>query len=199
MKRRGRKRKLGHRHRSGDLIRIRESPALRAAAMPHRKGLKDPLNQLAESELGRLQLRGKLEPQQVAAGQEYARLYRSYMATLAGPATLTNGSGGGSIDCGGCLGMVGAAMCICERRKREYLRAHAAIAATGHSHWRLTQRVAIENLPISLANVDTLGIALWALAQHFGLLTKSKKGVLENIPSTTASSHGLHLPPQGRR
>jgi hypothetical protein len=57
MRRRGRKRKAGHRTRSGRLVHDpRLSPAAIAATMPHRHALGE-IDQLAESELGRLALR----------------------------------------------------------------------------------------------------------------------------------------------
>jgi len=51
--------KAGHRHRSGDLVKApKESPAAMAATMPHRRALGEKaVDQLAESELGRLALR----------------------------------------------------------------------------------------------------------------------------------------------
>jgi len=59
MRRRGRKRKAGHRTRSGRLVHDpRLSPAAIAATMPHRHALGEKaVDQLAESELGRLALR----------------------------------------------------------------------------------------------------------------------------------------------
>ena len=58
MGRRGRKRKAGHRTRSGRLVHDpRLSPAAIAATMPHRHALGEKaVDQLAESELGRLAL-----------------------------------------------------------------------------------------------------------------------------------------------
>jgi hypothetical protein len=180
MKRRGRKRKLGRRHPSGDLITIRESPAQRAAKMPHRRGVKDPLDQRAETELGRMELRGEIAREQALAGLEYGRVYRAYLATLSGP-KRPNASGHGTLlDCGGCLGMVGTQMCICERRKRAWMAAAAVIAGP---QMRVTLALVLEDKkPASSFECESLSIALWALAHHFGL-TKSKKGVLEKAAS----------------
>jgi len=59
-RRRGRPRKAGRRKRSGDLVVRPDKPAAIAATMPHRRALGEKaVDQLAESELGRLALRGE--------------------------------------------------------------------------------------------------------------------------------------------
>ena len=59
-RRRGRPRKAGRRKRSGDLAVRPDKPAAIAATMPHRRALGEKaVDQLAESELGRLALRGE--------------------------------------------------------------------------------------------------------------------------------------------
>ena len=56
-RRRGRPRKAGHRKRSGDLVVRPDKPAAIAATVPHRRALGEKaVDQLAESELGRLAL-----------------------------------------------------------------------------------------------------------------------------------------------
>ena len=61
-RRRARARKAGRRKRSGDLVVRPDKPAAIAATMPHRRALGEKaVDQLAESELGRLALRGELE------------------------------------------------------------------------------------------------------------------------------------------
>jgi hypothetical protein len=63
VRRRGRPRKAGRRKRSGDLVVRPDKPAAIAATMPHRRALGEKaVDQLAESELGRLALRGELKP-----------------------------------------------------------------------------------------------------------------------------------------
>ena len=90
MRRRGRKRKAGHRTRSGRLVHDpRLSPAAIAATMPHRHALEEKaVDPLAESELGRLALRGELEPVLATAGADYARHGRGYIASLCAPRAL---------------------------------------------------------------------------------------------------------------
>ena len=54
--------------------------------MPHRRALGEKaVDQLAESELGRLALRGELEPVLATAGADYARHWRGYIASLCAP------------------------------------------------------------------------------------------------------------------
>ena len=77
-RRAGRRRKVGRRKPSGDLVSApRPMPAQIAARMPHRRALEEKaLISLAESELGRLALRRELEPVLATAGADYARHWR---------------------------------------------------------------------------------------------------------------------------
>jgi len=90
-RRKGRPRKPGHRYRNGNLRPKNEpaiSPAAIAATQPHRKGLGErAADQLAESELGRLCLRGHISALQHLAGQRYAILpvYFSSTAQASSP------------------------------------------------------------------------------------------------------------------
>ena len=91
MRRRGRPRKAG-RKRSGDLVVRPDKPAAIAATMPHRRALGEKaVDQLAESELGRLALHGELEPMLATAGADYARHWRGYIASLCAPAPRAAG------------------------------------------------------------------------------------------------------------
>ena len=88
-RRRGRPRKAGRRKRSGDLAVRPDKPAAIAATMPHRRALGEKaVDQLAESELGRLALRGELEQVLATAGADYARHWRGYIASLCAPRAL---------------------------------------------------------------------------------------------------------------
>ena len=94
-RRRGRPRKGG---RSGDLVVRPAKPAAIAASMPHRRALGEKaVDQLAESELGRLAPRGELEPVLATAGADYARHWRGYIASLRTPRALVarRGADGG--------------------------------------------------------------------------------------------------------
>ena len=87
--RRGRKRKLGRRKPCGRLVpEPRSSPKEIARGMPHRRGLADAANPLAENELGRMVLRGELEPLMATAGEMYRREWKGYIASLSAPRSL---------------------------------------------------------------------------------------------------------------
>ena len=88
-RRRGRPRKAGRLKRSGDLVVRPDKPAAIAATMPYRHALGEKaVDQLAESELGRLALRGELELVLATAGADYARHWRGYIASLCAPRAL---------------------------------------------------------------------------------------------------------------
>src|SRR6188508_2367911 len=120
-RRKGRPRKTGPRYRNGKLRPSHEplvSPAAVAATQPHRKGLGDhAADQKAESELGRLALRGQVTALQYLAGQRYAAQWRAYLATLDGPRSPQRGQGRGNA-CAGCDGAGRPEKCACERAKR---------------------------------------------------------------------------------
>ena len=98
MRRRDRKRKAGHRTRSGRLVHDpRLSPAAIAATMPHRHALEEKaVDPLAESELGFLALR-RAQAGAGDAGADYARHWRGYIASLRAPRALVarRGADGG--------------------------------------------------------------------------------------------------------
>ena len=190
MKRRGRKRKLGKRNARGLLIHERESPAARAREMPHRRGLEHPEDQLAESELGRMQLRGDLEASQVLSGQEYARAWRGYISMLGGPKRLINGRWSG-FDCGGCLGLTKTEMCECHKRERKWLDAQHALRAAGWRALIAVQQVALHDQQCPDERRSALELGLDALARYFGL-TKTANRSRNN----KSSQHLAHPPAQ---
>jgi hypothetical protein len=72
--------------RAGDLVVRPDKPAAIAATMPHWRAFGEKaVDQLAESELGRLALRGELGPVLTTAGADYARHWRGYIASLCAP------------------------------------------------------------------------------------------------------------------
>jgi len=192
MRRGGRKRKLGNRNvnrRDRRLVHARESPAARAALMPHRRGVSHPEDQVAESELGRMQLRGELEPFQLLAGQQYARAWRSYMAMLGGPKQLLNGRWSG-FDCGGCLGQVGNQfLCECYKRERRWLDANRALRQAGWPALIAVQQVVLHDGLCPTERRSALHLGLTTLAAHFGLTKKP------NRRSNNRSSHLFPCPP----
>ena len=63
-----------------------------AVILPHRRALGEKaVDQLAESELGRLALRGELEPVLATARADYARHWRGYIARLCAPRAPCSG------------------------------------------------------------------------------------------------------------
>jgi hypothetical protein len=101
-RRRGRPRKPGPRFPSGPLRA--PSPKEIAATQPHRRGLGErAVDQLAESELGRLVLLGRLSGELALAGEYYAAAWRGYVATLDAPRRPYGGYGR-VFDCYGCPG-----------------------------------------------------------------------------------------------
>jgi hypothetical protein len=197
MSRRGRKRKLGPRNpknRRGRLLHERESPAVRAAQMPHRRNFKHPEDQLAENELGRMVLRGELDPLLGQAGQEYARVWRDYLATLEAPRRARIAEGGAIFDCGGCLGQVGTQFCECEKRKRKWLDASRVLRQVGHGPTIWVHAVALNDEQCPFERLEMLRLGLAALASHFGLrsrLTKKPNRRSNNRTSQTSVPRNL--------
>lgn len=182
-KRRGRPRKAGARHRDGHLKRQAESPRVIAAGMPHRRGLGErAVDQRAETELGRLVLRGVLDETLGLAGETYLALWRGYVFSLAGPRELAQGSGAG-FTCSGCEGM---RHCRCEFRKRVYLEAREVLLDAGPGVLLMVHAVVVHDgaLPFD-AHIEPLRVGLLALAIHFGLQPR-KIMLSRNAASETA-------------
>src|SRR6187431_3386512 len=130
-RRKGRPRKPGHRYRNGNLRPSSHeplvSPAAVAATQPHRKGLGDcAADQKAESELGRMVLRGQISALQYLAGQRYAAQWRAYLATLDGPRSPQRGHGRGN-PCAGCTGATDQRNCACDLARRSWERSVNAL------------------------------------------------------------------------
>ena len=130
-RRRGRPRKTGHRYPSGNLRAKHDpvvAPAMVAAAQPHRRGLGDrAADQLAESALGRMAIRGQVSDLQHLAGQTYARQWRTYLATLDGPRWTGKGGGGRVSACEGCEGAQDPLKCACGLAARLWRRSWDAM------------------------------------------------------------------------
>jgi hypothetical protein len=189
MSRRGRKRKLGLRNpknRRGRLIHKRESPAARAAQMPHRRALAHPEDQLAENELGRMVLRGELDRLLGQAGQEYARLWREYLPTVEAPRRARLAGLGALLDCGGCQGLVGTQFCECEKRKRKWLEASRVLRQVGHGPTIWVQAVALNDEQCPFERLEMLRLGLVVLAAHFRLGSRLTKKA--NRPSNNRTS-----------
>lgn len=172
-RRRGRPRKPGARHRSGDLRREAETPRQVAAGMPHRRGLGErAVDQRAETELGRLVLRGVLDETLGLAGATYLALWRGYVFSLAGPSELTR-AGGHGFTCDGCEGEAARRWCRCSFRKRIFLEARGVLLEIGEPMRALVEWTVIHDWPV--LGVDALAQGLEALAFHFGLISGRRK------------------------
>ena len=168
--RRGRKRKDGPRDRQGHLKRRApaDSPRAIAATMPHRRGLGDKAtDQRAETELGRMALRGELEDVLVTAGEAYVDQWRGYLVTLVGPHALVNGQG--TASCRGCESADERKWCACAMRQRIWFESQRVLWNAGKRVAWLVTKVAFDDLPCPYGEVHLLRLGLQALAAHFGL------------------------------
>src|SRR5262245_52595480 len=171
-RRRGRARKAGARERNGRLLRQAETPRQVAAAMPHRKGLGElAVDQRAETELGRLVLRGDLDATQGLAGETYLGLWRGYVWTLGGPRELAQGGGGG-FTCDGCEVMK---HCRCWFRRKVFEEADMALQASGM--WPAFAVRAMLFFDGKPGDLDELRVGLSALARHFGLTARANSPI----------------------
>ena len=185
-RRKGRPRKPGHRYRSGNLRPSHEpavSPAAVAATQPHRKGLGDrAADQKAESELGRLALRGQISALQYLAGQKYAAQWRAYLGTLDGPRRLGGGGGHGGVShCLGCPTAGDREKCACELAKRAWYRSIFALGAAHTQAIVMTARVCCWDVPCPIGGLAMLRCGLDALAESLGLTTRNKSRPVENL------------------
>jgi hypothetical protein len=158
--------------------------------MPHRRALgEQALDQRAETELGRMVLRGELGDDGAmlaTAGETYARLWRGYVSTLDGPHLPANGPGH-ALGCnGGCPSPQDRRYCLCWMRKRIYFEAAAVLASTGGGVAAVVQGVVIYDRQCRFEALQYLKRGLFALAYHFGL-TNQRKFAFGNAPSQNAT------------
>ena len=133
--------------------------------MPHRRGLGfQATDQRAESELGRMGLRGQLELFQANAGVAYNRTWLAYVTTLDGPHWPWRGQGRG-VSCDGCPEPDRQNHCVCERRKQAWLE---VVGTLGMADNRLVARVAVHNQACPPDELGRLRAALTVLAVRFG-------------------------------
>ena len=187
-RRKGRPRKTGPRYRNGNLRPSHEplvSPAAVAATQPHRKGLGDcAADQKAESELGRLALRGQISALQYLAGQRYAAQWRAYLATLDGPRSPQRGHGRGN-PCAGCPTASDQRNCACEHAKAAWFRSAFALTP---AEVLVTARVCCWEIACPEGMMAVLRSGLDALALSLGLTTRNKSRPVENLNSNYVRS-----------
>jgi hypothetical protein len=179
-RRKGRPRKPGHRYRNGNLRPSSHEPAVSPAAIaatqPHRQGLGDcAADQKAESELGRLALRGQVTALQYLAGQRYAAQWRAYLATLDGPRSPQRGQGRGN-SCLGCPTATDQRNCACDLAKRSWER---SVNNLNSVEIQITARVCCWDVPCPAWGLPVLRCGLDALAECLGLTTRNKSSHVE--------------------
>ncbi len=146
-----------------------ESPRERASRMPHRRGLGEhAVDPAAESELGRMRLRGEVSEPEETAGYVYARMWRGYVATLNAPATPGEAQGRVSA-CDGCSDPERRKYCACDLRKRIYAEAVRVLISTGRGVAPVVNAVVILDRACNLWDVGMLRLGLSTLASHYGL------------------------------
>lgn len=135
----GRPRKRGRRQPNGQLARAYVNPRAQVAAQPHRLGVPRQYREHpeAESEFGRLMLRGKVTPAQFEAGRRYAELAARYRAVKGYPPIhpiamnlLRHGGVGGEAPDHVIAAAVRAyddAFCACEPHKVQRAVTHHAV------------------------------------------------------------------------
>ena len=183
-RRRGRPRKTGSRYRNGNLRTSQHEPAISPAAVaatqPHRQGLGDrAADQLAESEIGRLVLRGAITPLQHLAAQAYARQWRTYLATLDGPRWTGRGGAGRVLACGGCPTKGDITKCACGLAARLWRRSWDALNRVDAAAL-VTDTVAYE-VPVAAADWPLLRAGLDELVFELGLTMRRKSDFVENL------------------
>jgi len=172
-RRKGRPRKTGPRHKNGHLKPVMaESPRERAAHMPHRRGLGEQSSDpAAESELGRMRIRGEVSEPEETAGYVYGRMWRGYVSTLDSP--RSPGEGQGRVgSCSGCSEPEMMRWCACALRRRIYAEAASVLVSTGSGVSPQVHAVVILDRPCS--DVPLLRLGLSALAAHYGLVNARK-------------------------
>jgi len=153
--------------------------------MPHRRGLGEKAtDQRAETELGRLVLRGALDATLGLAGETYLALWRGYVWTLAGPRELAQGGGTG-FTCGGCEQM---RHCRCEFRKRIYLEAQGVLRAAGPAPAATVICIVVQDWKCPEEFLEPLRLGLGVLAHHFGLTPRAngrigKCSISKHVPA----------------
>ncbi len=167
----GRKRKTGARYPSGDLVRHRDSPRSVAASMPHRRTVPadDRHDHRAESELGRMAMRGQITATQFDAGRRFQAITVAYHAVIGAPARLGATSG----KAYQCRAEAICEPCECRRRQDQCEAAVRRLNDVLALH--AVMQVAFHDQPCPRGWEDTLRVGLNALARHLGLTAHGKR------------------------
>lgn len=169
----GRKRKSRRRKPCGRLAPdVRPDDRKRVAQQPHRRGVPDEVrtDERAESPLGRLMLRGKIDVDAYNAGTRFAAVVAEYRAVIGAPRADPGIGSGRRSNCALIDTACGAEDCGCRRRQERYDGAYEALARAGRPAQMAVKAVVIERREDG-HSLDALRVGLAALAVHFGFTT----------------------------
>lgn len=173
----GRPRKIGKREKNGRIVRTYENPKAQVAAQPHRRGVVVHLRECeeAESEFGRLMLRGGITPAHHEAGIAFIELRdalrRVYDAASPNPQAM---------DLNRRVGFPGPGMTSEEGKaiKDRYGRAFECAGEAGLKAQRTLAAHVVRDEPVTdFETLDRLKAALDRLVRFFGIdpgLTKRR-------------------------
>jgi hypothetical protein len=177
----GRPRKSGKRERNGRIARTYENPKAQVASQPHRRGVVVNLREReeAESEFGRLMLRGGITPAHFEAGIAFIRLCESvrqvYDAASPNPPAM---------DLNRRAGFPGPGMTSAEGQaiKDKYMRVFDCAGEAGSKAQRTLAPHVIRDEPVTdLQTLEWLKAALDRLVRFFGIDPKLKLSRGRNI------------------
>lgn len=177
--RKGRKRKTGYRHPGGQLVKKpKREPTVDTTIIsmrqPHRQGVEEGLrhDQRAECQLGILTLNKLISGAQYRAGRRYARIVSRYLASIQAPSPNPPSIAGIMEPRSGFGGHLPDA--IARERKIEYDAAFEYLGRTGQKPQRIVARVAVQDHPCPIEEIDNLRKGLSKLDEHFMLMDRVK-------------------------
>lgn len=165
----GRPRKIGKRERNGRIARTYENPRAQIAAQPHRLAVAPQYREWpeAESEFGRMMLRGVITPAQFEAGSRYAQLAASYRAVWDMPPLTPRAV---DLTHHGVAVSQGMASEQARAIKRRYDEAFEACAEAGNRAQRAVKDHAVFDRKVSdFGALEYLRRGLDKLIHHFGI------------------------------
>lgn len=175
----GRPRKIGKREKNGRIARTYENPKAQVANQPHRRGVVVHLRECeeAESEFGRLMLRGGITPAHYEAGIAFIRLQESVRRVydLASPHPQ-------AMDLNLCTGFPGPGMTSEQGQviKDRYMKAFDCAGEAGCKAQRTLAPYVIRDEPVmDFETLDRLKAVLKRLVRFFGIDPKLTHPVLE--------------------
>lgn len=165
----GRPRKIGRRERNGRIARSYENPKAQVASQPHRRGVVVKFRDWpeAETEFGRLMLRGGITPAHHEAGIAFILLCESVRAVYDAASPYPR-----AIDINRCTGFPGPGMTSAEGQaiKDRYCRAFECASDAGSRAQRTLAPHVIRDEPVTdFETLDRLKAALDRLVKFFGI------------------------------